>query len=78
MFKLTILTFVLILVIGILLFWILLYITGSVEPRRLKKRRKANKDKSMSLYKIISGIYIIVLIAGLVWIFALLKCDTKM
>jgi len=63
--------------VGIFLMRSLLYISTSVEPRRLKRRINRNKRRNDKACLIIYHIYLLLLLTGLILLFAYLRYKAK-
>lgn len=77
MSELTLIRFFLLFGIGIFLMSFLLYISGSVEPRRLKRRIGRNKRRNDKACLMIYYIYLLLLLTGLILLFAFLRHKAK-
>jgi uncharacterized membrane protein len=77
MYKLTFIRFLLILIIGVLLYMTLLYLSGRVELGHLKKRNKSHKRNRDNSYIKVICIYFLTLLTGLLILFVIIKYVTR-
>lgn len=77
MSELTLVRFFLLLGSGVFLMSCLIYISGSVEPRRLKRRTGRNKRRNDKACLMIYCIYLLLLLTGLILLFTYIRRKAK-